>query len=100
MNTTQTQKANWMIRGALCIGLAVVLGGCYPSSLSKEEVQIGYHMSPALDSVGKRNVDIWYDDMMVYDINGRMFVNDWRSLWMTDAPSILSPQPIVNTTAE
>ena len=80
--------------------LSLAIGKSVKPCVSKEEVQIGYHMSPALDSVGKRNVDIWYDDMMVYDINGRMFVNDWRSLWMTDAPSILSPQPIVNTTAE
>ncbi len=68
--------------------------------MTKEEVQVGYHLSPALDSVGKRNVDIWYDDMIVYDINGRMIADDWRNLWMMTGPSLLSRQPIVDTTAE
>ena len=95
-----TQKAQWMIRGGATIGLAIMLGGCYPSGLTKEEVQVGYHLSPALDSVGKRNVDIWYDDMIVYDINGRMIADDWRNLWMMTGPSLLSRQPIVDTTAE
>jgi hypothetical protein len=61
------------------------------------DVVIASNLTPAMQSVAQTKADLWWDDQQIYDLQGREFVDDWRSLWLMDSPSILNRMPIVDT---
>jgi hypothetical protein len=54
-------------------------------------------LSPAMRSLTETEADIWWNDQIVYDTQWREFQDDWRVLWLTDSPSILNRQPIIDS---
>jgi hypothetical protein len=61
------------------------------------DVVIASNLTPAMQGVAQTKADLWWDDQQIYDIQGREFVDDWRSIWLMDSPSILNRMPIVDT---
>jgi hypothetical protein len=58
---------------------------------------IASNLTPELQSMTQSEMDLWWSDRISFDIQRREFVDDWRSLWMIDSPSILNRLPIVDT---
>jgi len=59
--------------------------------------QLANDLTPELTSMSESNADLWWDDQMIYNIQGRELQDDWRSLWLMDSPSTLNRQPVVDT---
>ena len=69
---------------------------CNEAYLVSDRV-IASNLTPALQSVTETEADLWWDNQVIYDIQAREFVDDWRSFWLLDSPSILNRLPIVDT---
>jgi len=54
-------------------------------------------LTPELTSVSESSADIWWDDQIIYNIQGRELHDDWRSFWLMDSPSTLNRHPIIDT---
>ncbi len=69
---------------------------CNEAYLVSDRV-IASNLTPALQSVTETEADLWWDNQVIYDIQAREFVDDWRSFWLLDSPSILNRLPIIDT---
>jgi hypothetical protein len=69
---------------------------CNEAYLVSDRV-IASNLTPGLQSVTETEADLWWDNQIIYDVQAREFVDDWRSFWLLDSPSILNRLPIVDT---
>jgi len=80
-------------------GAALSLGGCYDPN----NVSFGYiksHLSPELDGLSERDVDIQRSLAVNEDQTLRMIWRDLGVLWLMDQPSMLSPYYIISTNGQ
>lgn len=75
------------------------LGGCYdPNNVSFDYLK--GHVTPEMDGLSERDVDIQRSLAMNEDQTLRMFWRDFGVLWLVDQPSMLSPYYIVSTNGQ
>lgn len=89
------------LRGAaaLSIASACMLGGCFdPNNVSFD--YITGHLSPELDGISERPVDIQRNLAVNTDQTLRMFWRDLGTFWLVDQPSMLSPYYIISTNGQ
>lgn len=82
---------------ALATGLVTSLTGCSSDPMATDFKSIKGDLSPELQSIAERDVDIDRNIATTFEQNGRMFWNDLGRAWYVDRPSIMSPFPIVPT---
>ncbi len=87
-----------MTRGTfpiMCITVGLLgLSGCNPSDVSDQA--LASNLTPELSTVGSTPSDVYWNDHIIYDLQGRELGDDWQSFWLMKSPSKLSPYPIMD----
>lgn len=86
------KKFNHRNLTAMALGLAAcafTLGGCTTSKYD----EICADLTPELETLYEREVDMNNSWTMMLDENGRMFIQDLGRAFYWDRPSRLSPEP-------
>lgn len=69
------------------------LGGCETSGTRRDQM-IRRNLTPELDTLHQREVDIDNALTITFDENGRMFTQDLGRAFLLNRPSRLTPEPI------
>lgn len=91
--------------GFSCIALVGVVGlaavtGCKSNKDYYSYDAITSDLTPELQGVSERPVDINTNVAVVENVNWRLFWGDLGRVWYMDRPSILSPFPTVSTSGQ
>lgn len=81
----------------LLAGFATTLTGCSSDPMATDFKSIKSDLSPELQGMAERDVDIDRNIATTFEQNGRMFWNDLGRAWYVDRPSILSPYFVMPT---
>ena len=79
---------------------ALALGGCKSSTDHYSYRAITSDLTPELQGVAERPVDIDTNVAVVENVNWRLMWGDLGRVWYMDRPSILSPFPTVSTSGQ
>lgn len=83
------------------IGVAgLALGGCGTDPENVSFSYITWHLSPEMDGLSERDVDIQRSLAVNTDQTLRMFWSDLGKLWLVDQPSMLSPYYVISTNGQ
>jgi len=66
------------------------LVGCASGPAAKRDAQVRSNVTPELETLSQRPIDVSNTQTIVWDENLRMANEDWDSLWLLDRPSRLS----------
>ena len=88
-----------------CIALSGVVGlaalsGCKTNRDYYSYSAITGNLTPELQGVSERPVDVNTNVAVVENVNWRLFWGDLGRVWYMDRPSILSPFPTVSTSGQ
>ncbi len=88
-----------------CIALAGVVGlavltGCKTNKDYYSYSAITSNLTPELQGVSERPVDVNTNVAVAENVNWRLFWGDLGRVWYMDRPSILSPFPTVSTSGQ
>ena len=90
-----------MITAALLGATTVLaLGGCKSSTDHYSYKAITSDLTPELQGLAERPVDIDTNVAVVENTNWRLMWGDLGRVWFLDRPSILSPFPTVSTSGQ
>lgn len=78
----------------------VALGGCKSNTDHYSYRAITSNLTPELQGVAERPVDIDTNIAVVENVNWRLMWGDLGRVWYMDRPSILSPFPTVSTSGQ
>lgn len=73
--------------------LVAGMGGC--ASETTRDAQIRADVSPELETLHERQVDMDNAGALMADENGRMFMQDLGRFWLTNRSSHLAPEPTI-----
>ncbi len=74
------------------LAAASLLGGC---AADTRDAQIRADVTPELETLYQRQVDMDNAGALMADENGRMFVEDLGRFWLVDRSSHLTPEPTI-----
>jgi hypothetical protein len=66
------------------------LVGCSSSPAAKRDAEVRGNVTPELETLSQRPIDVSNTQTVVWDENLRMANEDWDRLWLLDRPSRLS----------
>ena len=78
----------------------MLIGGCKSSKDHYSYHAITNNLTPELQGLSERPVDIDRNVAVVENVNLRLFWGDLGRVWYMDRPSILSPFPTVSTSGQ
>jgi hypothetical protein len=70
--------------------LVAGLAGCGGSPSARRDSEVRGNVTPELETLSQRPIDVSNTQTVVWDENLRMANEDWNSLWLLDRPSRLS----------
>ena len=79
---------------------ALPLGGCKADTDYYSYEYISKNLTPELQGLAERPVDISRNVDVATNVNGRLFWGDLGRVWYMDRPSILSPFPTISTSGQ
>ena len=68
----------------------LALSGCRSNSPESRHDDVSDDLTPELDTLSKRHVEVSNRRTLTYDENWRMLQEDWERLWLVDRPSRLA----------
>ena len=74
---------------ASCFAVAGLVG-CASGPAAKRDAEVRGNVTPELETLSQRPIDVSNTQVVVWDENLRMANEDWNSLWLLDRPSRLS----------
>ncbi len=80
-------------RGLLAVASFVALAGlvgCASSPAARRDAQVRGNVTPELETLAQRPIDVDNTQAVVWDEDLRMANEDWNRLWLMDRPSRLS----------
>jgi hypothetical protein len=80
-------------RGLLAVASVVALAGlvgCNTSPSAKRDAQVRSDLTPELQTLSQRPIDVDNTQAVVWDEDLRMANEDWDRFWLMDRPSRLS----------
>lgn len=81
--------------GVLVLAGLAAFAGCASSKTSEgRAAELRSNLTPELDAMAERKVDIQNQEALTLDENGRMLREDWQRFWLMERPSRLSPYPV------
>ncbi|MGE3106976.1 MAG: hypothetical protein AB7G11_13650 [Phycisphaerales bacterium] len=87
---TSARKARICVLGMLATGAFLV--GC---AADTRDAQIRADVTPELETLWERQVDMDNHGALMADENGRMFVEDLGRFWLMNRSSRLTPEPTI-----
>ena len=97
LNLARHTLRSSMIAGGISV---VLLAGCKSATDHYSYSAIAGNLTPELQGVSERPVDIDRNVAVVENVNWRLFWGDLGRVWYMDRPSILSPFPTVSTSGQ
>ena len=87
---------------AALLGTATLLAasGCKSSVDHYDYDSIAANLTPELQGIAERPVDVYTNVAVVENVNWRLMWGDLGRVWYLDRPSILSPFPTVSTSGQ
>ena len=80
-------------RGFLAVASVVALAGlvgCSSSPAARRDAQVRSNVTPELETLSQRPIDVSNTQAVVWDEDLRMANEDWYRLWLLDRPSRLA----------
>lgn len=71
-------------------GAMALLGGCYSNTAAGRDAKVRNNLTPELDTLSQRPIDVDNRETLTIDENLRMANEDWNRLWLMDRPSRLA----------
>jgi len=84
-----------LLSTALFVASASLLAGCSSSGSARNQM-IRADVTPELETLAQRQIDLDNADAVTADENGRMFMEDFRRFWLLDHSSRLTPEPTIH----
>ncbi len=82
------------LRLAAIAGASFVLGACGTTDITTRDAWIRMELTPELDTLYQRPVDVSNSLAIMHDTNWRMLNQDLGRVFYTDRPSRLTREPI------
>jgi hypothetical protein len=79
---------------AAAVIAVALLGGCAAKTQKDRYKEMLANVTPELNTLYERQVDMDNHWAIMMDENGRMFVEDLGRAFYTDRPSYLTPEPV------
>ena len=89
-----------LLLAAPVLALAAVLGGCASNKSPESYEAIAGDLTPDMDGLSERPIDINRNLAMMAEQNGRSFWNDLGRVFYTDHPSRLTPYPMTSLSGQ
>lgn len=89
----KTRLTRLGVGAVLATGMAFVGAGCETTDPNSLEA-IRADLTPELETLYERQTDMDNNGALVWDENGRMFVEDLGRFWLLTKPSRLTPESI------
>ena len=105
-NKSNRSTSSSTLRRAAFLGMAVgtvgvlMLGGCKSSKDYYSYNSIKGNLTPELQGLTERQVDIDRNIAVNQNVDLRLFWGDLGRVWLTDNPSILSPYWTISTSGQ
>ena len=85
-----SHRATSTLSLAACLVAVAGLIGCASSPSAKRDAQVRGNVTPELETLSQRPIDVNNTQVIAEDENWRMLNEDWNNFWLLDHSSRLS----------